>query len=70
MSQQLFDLTGKTALVTGGTHGLGMAIATGLANAGATMVINDIFPDKLEVAKKEYAAKGIRIHYLCSGCYR
>ncbi len=62
MSQQLFDLTAKTALVTGGTHGLGMAIATGLANAGATLVINDVFPDKLEAAKKEYAAKGIRVH--------
>jgi gluconate 5-dehydrogenase len=62
MSQQLFDLKGKTALVTGGTHGLGMAIATGLANAGATIVINDIFPDKLEAAKKEYADKGIHIH--------
>ena len=62
MSQQLFDLKGKTALVTGGTHGLGMAIATGLANAGATIVINDVFPDKLEAAKKEYADKGIHIH--------
>ncbi len=62
MSQQLFDLKGKTALVTGGTHGLGMAIATGLANAGATIVINDVFQDKLEAAKKEYADKGIHIH--------
>ncbi|MCK4991683.1 MAG: gluconate 5-dehydrogenase [Bacteroidales bacterium] len=62
MSQQLFDLTGKNALVTGGTHGLGMAIATGLANAGATIVINDVFQDKLEAAKKEYADKGIHIH--------
>lgn len=62
MSTKLFDLSGKTALVTGGTHGLGMAIATGLANAGATIVINDIFTDKLEAAKKEYAANGIAIH--------
>jgi gluconate 5-dehydrogenase len=62
MSQKLFDLTGKTALVTGGTHGLGMAIATGLANAGATIIINDVFPDKLEVARKGYLKEGINIH--------
>jgi len=61
MSTKLFDLSGKTALVTGGTHGLGMAIATGLANAGASIVINDVFPDKLEEAKKEYAKNGIQV---------
>lgn len=62
MSTKLFDLSGKNALVTGGTHGLGMAIATGLAEAGATIIINDVFPDKLENAKKEYAEKGIRVN--------
>lgn len=61
MSTQLFDLNEKNALVTGGTHGLGMAIATGLANAGATIIINDVFPDKLEHAKKEYAENGIQV---------
>ncbi|MCK5136417.1 MAG: gluconate 5-dehydrogenase [Bacteroidales bacterium] len=62
MSVKLFDLTGKTALVTGGTHGLGMAIATGLAHAGATLIINDVFSEKLETAKKEYAENGITVH--------
>ena len=62
MSVTLFDLSGKNALVTGGTHGLGMAIATGLARAGATIIINDVFPEKLEAAKKEYAENGINIH--------
>jgi len=62
MSTTLFDLTGKTALITGGTHGLGMAIATGLAEAGATIVINDVFPDKLETARDAYAENGIKVH--------
>jgi gluconate 5-dehydrogenase len=62
MSIQLFNLTGKTALVTGGTHGLGMAIATGLAKAGATIVINDLSAEKLETAKTEYAKNGILVH--------
>jgi gluconate 5-dehydrogenase len=36
----LFDLTGKVALVTGATHGLGMAMANGLGAYGATLVVN------------------------------
>jgi gluconate 5-dehydrogenase len=62
MSTKLFDLTGKNALITGGTHGLGMAIATGLAEAGATIVINDVFQDKLESARETYAKNGIEAH--------
>jgi len=66
MTQNYFDLTGKVALVTGATHGLGMAIATGLANAGAKIVVNDIIAEKLENAKEEYAANGIHIsNYVC-----
>jgi len=62
MSLSLFDLTGKTALVTGATHGIGMAIAIGLANAGAKIVINDISQEKLDKAVKEYKEKGIDVY--------
>jgi gluconate 5-dehydrogenase len=62
MSLKLFDLKGKNALVTGGTHGLGMAIATGLGNAGAKIIINDIFPEKLETAKEHYKSLGIEAY--------
>jgi gluconate 5-dehydrogenase len=39
-----------------------MAIATGLAEAGASIIINDVFADKLEAARLEYAKIGIHIH--------
>lgn len=42
MSINLFDLKGKTALITGGVHGLGMAMTKGLGQAGAKIVVNDL----------------------------
>lgn len=57
---QLFDLQGKRAVVTGGTHGLGMAMAEGLASAGAELVITSTTPSKLESALAHYANKGFK----------
>ena len=47
MSLSRFDLSGKRALVTGGTQGIGYAIAKGLGQSGATLVINGRNPEKL-----------------------
>ncbi|QHL86738.1 gluconate 5-dehydrogenase [Nibribacter ruber] len=55
----LFDLTGKVALVTGATHGLGMAMAKALGKAGATLVVNGNTPAKMDTALQQYAADGI-----------
>lgn len=59
MSINLFDLKGKVALITGGVHGLGMAMATGLGNAGATIVVNNNSTEKLEEAVETYKALGL-----------
>jgi gluconate 5-dehydrogenase len=59
MSTGLFDLSGKTALITGATHGIGLAIATGLARAGARICVNDLFEDKLERCLLEYRKSGV-----------
>ena len=59
----LFDLKGRVALVTGATHGLGMAMATGLGKAGATLVINGhSSQEKLDAAIETYESQGLRAH--------
>ncbi|UPQ78819.1 gluconate 5-dehydrogenase [Flavobacterium azooxidireducens] len=55
---KLFDLTHKNALITGGTHGLGMAIAEALAQAGAQLIITGTTPFKMEEAISYYKSKG------------
>ncbi|MBS7254008.1 gluconate 5-dehydrogenase [Flavobacterium branchiicola] len=62
MSINLFDLTGKTALITGGVHGLGMAMAMGLGHAGAKIVVNDLSQEALNKAIEEYKSEGIEAY--------
>ena len=50
---QLFDLTGKTALITGSSQGIGLALAKGLASAGAKVILNGRNPEKLAEAAAE-----------------
>ncbi len=64
MSLELFSLKGKTALVTGGTHGIGLAIGAGLAQAGARLCVNDISKEKRAACKAEYAARGVEVYTL------
>jgi gluconate 5-dehydrogenase len=58
--QELFNLSGKRVLITGGTHGLGMAMAKGLASAGAELIINGHSPDKMEAALADYKQAGYK----------
>ncbi len=56
-----FDLTGKTALVTGSSQGIGLAIAQGLGEAGARIIINGRDTAKLNSARDGLVAKGITV---------
>ncbi|MCE4564637.1 gluconate 5-dehydrogenase [Maribellus sp. CM-23] len=64
MIQELFDLGGKVALITGGTHGIGMAIGKVLGQAGAKVCVNDISEEKLESCKAEFAEVGVDVYTL------
>lgn len=64
MKKISFDLTGKVALVTGASHGIGMAIAKGLAQHGARICINGTNEDRLESCKEAYRRDGIDVYTL------
>lgn len=58
MSTTLFSLKGRTALITGSSQGIGFALAKGLAEAGAKIVLNGRDADKLKAAAQELSAFG------------
>lgn len=58
---QLFDLTGKTALITGGSRGLGLQIAEALGDAGARLLISARKGAELAEAKSHLEARGITV---------
>ncbi|HIF84813.1 MAG TPA: gluconate 5-dehydrogenase [Flavobacteriaceae bacterium] len=60
--KNLFNLTGKRALVTGAVHGLGMAMAKGLGHAGVELIVNYYTAEMLEKAKIEYEKEGLTVH--------
>ena len=67
-TQQLFDLTGKTALVTGGSRGLGLQMAHALGEAGARVMISSRKAADLEQACAQLKAAGIDAQWIAADC--
>ena len=57
-----FDLSGQTALITGSSAGIGLALASGLSGAGAAVVLNGRNAGKLEAAATQLRAEGATVH--------
>ena|SRR6185312_6564539 len=66
--QQLFDLKGKTALVTGGSRGLGLQMAFALGEAGARIMLSSRKAEDLEVAVADLQAAGIDARWIAADC--
>ena len=66
MDMNAFSLQNKIAWVTGGSYGIGFAIAEAFAAAGATIVFNDIRQELVDKGLAAYAQKGVKAHgYVC-----
>ena len=66
--QQLFDLSGKTALITGGSRGLGLQMAHALGEAGARVMLSSRKAEVLEQAAAELQAAGIDARWIAADC--
>jgi len=64
--RELFDLSGRTALVTGGSRGLGLQIAAALGEMGARLVLSARKPDELAAAVATLKAQGIDAHWIAA----
>lgn len=64
MTHPLFDLSNKTALITGSSQGIGFALARGLAQAGASLVLNGRDVEKLKAAAETLETEGATVHQL------
>ncbi|MDN4590990.1 gluconate 5-dehydrogenase [Xenophilus aerolatus] len=67
-TQKLFDLSGKVALVTGGSRGLGLQMAHALGEAGAKIMLSSRKADDLEQAAAELQAAGIDARWIAADC--
>jgi NAD(P)-dependent dehydrogenase (short-subunit alcohol dehydrogenase family) len=67
---QLFDLKGKTALVTGGSRGLGLQMAHALGEAGARIMLSSRKAGDLEEATADLQAAGIDARWIAADCAR
>ena len=67
-TSQLFDLKGQTALVTGGSRGLGLQMAHALGEAGARIMLSARKAEDLEVAAAELQAAGIEADWIAADC--
>ncbi|WP_398473116.1 SDR family NAD(P)-dependent oxidoreductase [Tardiphaga sp.] len=61
-TSNLFDVTGRVAIVTGAASGIGFAIAEVLAENGATVVMTDIDAGNLDLARSQLEARGLNVH--------
>lgn len=59
----MFDLTGRRALITGSTQGIGLALAYGLARSGATVVLNGRDESRVKAAAEKMIADGFKAEY-------
>jgi NAD(P)-dependent dehydrogenase (short-subunit alcohol dehydrogenase family) len=66
--QQLFNLSGKTALVTGGSRGLGLQMAQALGEAGAKIMLSARKADELEQAAAQLQGQGIDARWIAADC--